>query len=444
MRTKLIFVFTTLLTGTILLMGAVCVNAQLLFEENFNYADEDELTEHGWTAHSGSETNPITVTSPGLTYTDYPSVSGNAALLDNTGEDVSQNFTEQSSGTIYVSFLVNVSSLPSGGEYFLHLGPTSMGTKYYAKVWVFKETDSDIEFAVTKKSNSPSYTSNDYSNNTTYLLVIKYEFIAGEKNDKVSLFVLSDPDLPDTEPGTPTQGPIAESEETDPANLGTIALRQFDSNQNIKIDGIRVGLSWSDAPIPVELSSFNAIHVGSDIILQWITQSETENLGFHLYRSLVEKEHYTKITSEIIPGMGNSNESHVYSFTDHNVKVGNTYYYQLAGVDFSGNINYHGPISVTVAAQPHQYSLAQNYPNPFNQTTVINFSLKEPGKVVLKIYNLRGKLVRTLVETEKLAGLHSVLWDGTNEPGIKVTSGTYLYTLKINGFEQIKKLVLMK
>ena len=71
-------------------------------------------------------------------------------------------------------------------------------------------------------------------------------------------------------------------------------------------------------------------------------------------------------------------------------------------------------------------------------------SLKESGKVSLKIYNIQGQLVRTLLDEDKVAGCHSVMWNGTNDQGIHVTSGTYLYTLKINGFEETKKMSFMK
>ncbi|MDZ7376842.1 MAG: T9SS type A sorting domain-containing protein, partial [candidate division KSB1 bacterium] len=115
-----------------------------------------------------------------------------------------------------------------------------------------------------------------------------------------------------------------------------------------------------------------------------------------------------------------------------------------ADVDYSGNMRFHGPISVTVDAKPSGYSLSQNYPNPFNPETAINFSLKEAGKVTLKIYNLQGQLVRTLVDEEKLAGSYSVMWNGTADNGAKLASGIYYYTLKVNGFEASKKLALIK
>jgi hypothetical protein len=93
---------------------------------------------------------------------------------------------------------------------------------------------------------------------------------------------------------------------------------------------------------------------------------------------------------------------------------------------------------------PAEYSLAQNYPNPFNPSTTITYGLKERTQVVLKIYDLLGKEIRTLVSEEQEAGMKSVVWDGRNGSGAPVSSGLYLYTIKANNFFESKKMILMK
>jgi len=196
--------------------------------------------------------------------------------------------------------------------------------------------------------------------------------------------------------------------------------------------------------LPVELALFAAETGIGMINLKWITESEVENYGFHVYRSISRDSQYEKITEEIIPGSGTSAKVHSYSYFDSDVIAGKTYYYKLADVDFAGNITFHGPISVSFIVQPETYSLSQNYPNPFNPKTNINFSLEKPGKVSLKIFNLQGELVHTLVNEQKMAGNHSASWNGTDQFGMRVTSGTYIYNLRVNGFEQNKKLIFMK
>ncbi|MCD6160800.1 MAG: T9SS type A sorting domain-containing protein [candidate division Zixibacteria bacterium] len=93
---------------------------------------------------------------------------------------------------------------------------------------------------------------------------------------------------------------------------------------------------------------------------------------------------------------------------------------------------------------PHIYCLHQNYPNPFNATTNIEFSIAEPGYVILDIYNMLGKKVRSLVSADMSAGAHQVIWDGTNNQGTVVSSGFYFYSLTSEKFQQTKKMLLLK
>ncbi|NIM18981.1 MAG: T9SS type A sorting domain-containing protein [Candidatus Latescibacteria bacterium] len=89
-------------------------------------------------------------------------------------------------------------------------------------------------------------------------------------------------------------------------------------------------------------------------------------------------------------------------------------------------------------------SLAQNYPNPFNPSTTIKYSIKARASVSLKIYNVAGQLVRTLVNEEKPAGEYTKDWKGRNDAGNPVSSGVYFYKLVTKNFTQTKKMVLLK
>ncbi len=90
---------------------------------------------------------------------------------------------------------------------------------------------------------------------------------------------------------------------------------------------------------------------------------------------------------------------------------------------------------------PAVYSLAQNYPNPFNPSTVIRYSLANAGMVELKVYNMLGQEVKTLVSEEKSAGTYEVTF---NAAGLNLASGVYLYRIKAGNFVQVKKLMLIK
>jgi Tol biopolymer transport system component len=91
---------------------------------------------------------------------------------------------------------------------------------------------------------------------------------------------------------------------------------------------------------------------------------------------------------------------------------------------------------------PETFSLEQNYPNPFNPTTTIQFGLPEAGLVNLKIFNIQGQLVRSLVSGYYDTGIHQVQWDSKNDYGEKVASGFYFYSLRSQDFYQIKRMLL--
>ena len=97
------------------------------------------------------------------------------------------------------------------------------------------------------------------------------------------------------------------------------------------------------------------------------------------------------------------------------------------------------------AGTPDRFALLQNYPNPFNPETYISFALPVASSVDLKVYNVAGQLVKSLVDGQQIpAGLHMVRWDGTNNNGEKVASGIYFYKISAGDFQATKKMVVTK
>ena len=90
------------------------------------------------------------------------------------------------------------------------------------------------------------------------------------------------------------------------------------------------------------------------------------------------------------------------------------------------------------------FQLHQNYPNPFNPTTTIRYSVESAGEVELRIYNMLGQIVRTLVKGTKLAGEYSVVWDGKDGFGRQVTSGQYFYRFKAGEQQSTRAMILLK
>lgn len=219
-------------------------NAQPLMVENFDYAAGALLTASGWTAHSGGGSQAIDVAVPGLTFAGYPlSNIGGAAQMDNNGEDVHRRFTVQTAGKVYAAFMIQVNGSVDG--YFLHFGGDPVGTTYRPKLFLIGAAD-PFNFGLSVGSNTATpVTGGAFAFGKTYLMVMKYEIVDGEKNDVVSLYIM-DAAIPTTEPATPTIGPLTDSGQSD-INPGSLALRQFNAGQNVLVDGIRVATSWEDA-----------------------------------------------------------------------------------------------------------------------------------------------------------------------------------------------------
>lgn len=113
------------------------------------------------------------------------------------------------------------------------------------------------------------------------------------------------------------------------------------------------------------------------------------------------------------------------------------YIYEVYNTNVTTNVKSEIPIQT-------KFTLEQNYPNPFNPNTNINYSVNNAEHVLLKIYDAKGELVKTLVNDEMTAGDYSIKWDGTNHNGIKVSSGTYFYQVKAGQSIQTKKMIMIK
>lgn len=212
----------------------------------------------------------------------------------------------------------------------------------------------------------------------------------------------------------------------------------------------------TEDPLPVILSQFSAIMVNSIPTINWLTQSETNNLGWNIYRSPSESfTQSVKINGEIIAGAGTTTHATRYVFKDNLDIENDVYYYWLESVDFSGATTLSNFFKLNIENnndQPNapmqilQYGLHQNYPNPFNPDTQISFILKKDSDVSLSIYNLKGQKVKTLLANEfvKKDILKAVNWNGKDDNGNRVVSGLYFYKLTNNKNTTIKKMMLSK
>ncbi len=207
-----------------------------------------------------------------------------------------------------------------------------------------------------------------------------------------------------------------------------------------------------DYDIPVELLTFNAEVINNSVLFVWQTATELNNKGFSLERK--EKESNTNwITVTWIEGNGTTTEMKSYSFIDENVQSG-IYEYRLLQYDYDGTMKVISTIEVKNVIVPVEFSLSQNYPNPFNPVTTIKFSIptspKTPliskGEVVtLRVYDMLGREVATLVNEEKQPGTYEVQFSvGSSGDASGLSSGIYFYRLTAGSFVETKKLILMK
>ena len=187
--------------------------------------------------------------------------------------------------------------------------------------------------------------------------------------------------------------------------------------------------------LPVELSQFSSSVNNKKIELSWETATETNNYGFQIERNLDDNSNW--ITIGFVRGSGNSNSPKSYSFTDAPSLIG-TYKYRLKQIDLNGQFKYSNEIEV-VYNNVFSFSLNQNYPNPFNPSTTISYQLSEAGLVSLKVYDVLGKEIVTLVNDLKQSGIHEVNFNAS-----EYGSGIYMYRMTVNNFTQTRKMILMK
>ena len=101
-------------------------------------------------------------------------------------------------------------------------------------------------------------------------------------------------------------------------------------------------------------------------------------------------------------------------------------------------------LSIDNGIMPKEFVLHQNYPNPFNPVTSLRYDLPENGLVNITVYDMIGRMVKTLVNGSQTAGFKSVQWNATNDRNEPVSAGLYLYTIQAGKFRQAKKMVLLK
>ena len=251
--------------------------------------------------------------------------------------------------------------------------------------------------------------------------------------------------------------PIASSQST--VEYQTNAAIEVQTGADVSADNIITNSNYSGGgtfnggPLPVTMAGMSVQAAKNTATISWSTASETENFGFEVERRMVSGSEFqvpgpetfnlkpeTEWTSVgFVPGAGTSSSPRDYSFVDQQVSPGR-YAYRIKQIDHNGTFAYTAAVEVEVGLAPKEFTLSQNYPNPFNPTTTIEFTLPEDGHVALRMYDVTGRELMTLLDEEKNAGYYHQATIDASPFG----SGSYFLRLEFGGQQLTRRIVLVK
>lgn len=215
--------------------------AQLIFKEDFDYPIGSDILSQSWVVHNGAGTikDSILITS-GLTFNNFDgSGIGGAASVTGAFYDQHKTFTPQTSGKVYVAFMINAGP-GTVDSYFLHLGPSIIGTNYFTRVWI-NASGTGIGLGDTKPAEYISI-----ETGKTYLVVVKYDFSSMLNY----IYIFSEMPISEPETAQITFREIRGPAGNPPSDMGSIALRQSQSlsiaHHQVIVDGIRIAKSWDE------------------------------------------------------------------------------------------------------------------------------------------------------------------------------------------------------
>jgi hypothetical protein len=196
-------------------------------------------------------------------------------------------------------------------------------------------------------------------------------------------------------------------------------------------------------PTTVQLAAESS---SEGVVLAWTTPGNAGYGGYRIQRIMETGDVFKDITSTV-----RADQSGKYYYIDRSA-FGNTYRYRLKALTADGGSVLFPPVNTIPGVSiPDEFELGHNYPNPFNSGTTITFSLPIKSRVSLEVYNLLGQRVRRLAEHEMEPGSYKIFWDGKDERGKAVSSGTYFYRIRTTGlsdqerrFTASKKMMIIK
>ena len=306
----------------------------------------------------------------------------------------------------------------------------STGTNQFFNVIINSGVDPKFDKVVPGKIK----VAGDFTNNNSLLDVTTAEFIFNGTSDQ-TIHSACNP-----VPGTNTFGKLTID------NPGTVTLLtdveakiSFTLTQGeLDLNGNNLyvnGEEYTD-PLPVELVSFSANISDNRVILNWLTETEVNNYGFEVHRSMMSDKWDVL---GFVEGHGNSNSPKEYNFLDEAISYG-SYAYRLKQIDNDGTFEYSDIIEVNAGIIPAGFALEQNYPNPFNPATIIKFAVDADIPTSLKVYDILGNEIAQLFnETTEPGKVYEIEFDAS-----KLSSGVYYYRLSTPQKSLVRKMLLLR
>jgi len=183
------------------------------------------------------------------------------------------------------------------------------------------------------------------------------------------------------------------------------------------------------------VSSYRSRYVKNAVEITWMMADSASDYSYLIARKTMPGETYYELRRHVIEN------GPLRILRDRAVQFEHTYVYRISMLR---NQNIEAEFTTTVTTPPYVFTLKQNYPNPFNPTTSIDYILEQSGPVSLKIYDVAGRLVRTLVDRSREKGQYSEVWDGADSSGRGVANGVYFYRLVSGGQTAAMKMLLLK
>ncbi|MCP4728390.1 MAG: T9SS type A sorting domain-containing protein, partial [bacterium] len=237
----------------------------------------------------------------------------------------------------------------------------------------------------------------------------------------------------------------------DRSMLDKLGIYFYDNNNGL-LRFISNEIAYNEQLIKADINKFGRYVVAADMISPKILSAEKDRqAGLTYILDIIERgSGIRNVITRVDEERYNSNltltDDDKFAVEITNFKYEGQKEIFFTAIDNAGNMSgdYRLEIDRDSIPLPDRYELKDNYPNPFNPTTTIEYQIPEADIVILEIYNIKGQLVRTLVNKTQSAGLYRIKWDGMDSNRRRVASGVYIYSIRTKNYKKAKKMVLLK